>query len=499
MKLPSTFSIFPVSGKKPLVDWGEYSKRLPTTEELKSWEKYKEFGIATGPISRVLVLDDDGGLDTSKCLIPKTLTQKTPRGGTHYFFKWTSELDNKVTTKVGVLKGVDVRGAGGFAVFYGFERPYWTTPLANPPKWLVDLLPNKNLGSNGPTSAFPSKGGEVNLQKSQLEELLDGIGNGNRNDTFTRIAGSLRARGYSSNDMYLLLEPKAKQLDFSLQELRLLTESVARYKPNERQTETQIRVEENDETFSFSEFLKDRKPVEWLCNPLIAKGSIAFMAGLPKVSKTWLLMDLALEMAVGGTWLNKFPVKKSKVLFIDQERPKEETQRRFSALAVGKGIKFEDLDGRLSLRCKTTTKIDLEHSFQAFRKVLAKETPDIVFIDSFVTWHTKEESNRTEIQLVMERMKSLRNEFGCAFFFIHHETKASHQNAKEGQESSYLDMSGNVAIAAAAEHIFNVRRQDSESCMMFHTANNLGDTIDPVLIKVVDQNDAKTKIKVEAY
>lgn len=488
MKLPKTFSIFPVSGKRPLVDWAEYSKRLPTVEELKSWEKYKEFGIATGPTSKILVLDDDGGLDTSKYQIPKTLTQNTPRGGRHYFFKWIDVLDHKVTTKVGILPGVDVRGAGGFAVFYGFERPYWLTPLVLPPKWLIDLLPDKfesfNLSSTNAT-----------LEKSKIQELLNGIRTGNRNDSFTRVSGSLRNRGYSSTDIFTLLEPKAKEVGFDIQELRLLTESVGRYKPNERQTQTEIRIE--DKASSIEEFLKEQEKVNWIVPGLIAKKSIGFVVGLPETGKTWILIDLAIEAAKGGgLWLGKFPVEKAKVLFIDQERFKGETQRRFRSVISAKDLVAQKLKQELFIRCGTTTRIDLQHSFDAFKREVAEIKPDLIIIDSFATFHTTEENNRQSIQAVLERIKEIRNEFGCTFLFIHHENKMAFD--KENNDPSISQMAGSIAIPAAAESVLTVRKIEDGS-MVYHTKSTLSSTIDPFMVKVIDQNEQKTSIKVEAY
>lgn len=488
MKLPPTFSIFPVAGKKPLVEWGEYSNRLPTSQELESWKKYKEFGIATGPVSRILVLDDDGGLDLAKYPVPKTLTQKTPRGGTHYFFKWTDELEAKVTTKVGILEGVDVRGEGGFAVFYGFEKPHWIMPLALPPRWLVDLLPSK--------IRTPQIAEDADVSKSYIQGLLDDIKPGNRNDSFTRIAGSLRGRGYSIGDIFDLLAPKAREVDFGLEELRLLTESIGRYRPNE--ISEAIRPLEDGQANSIEEFLKDQETVEWIVPGMIAKKSIAFMVGLPETGKTWMSMDLAVESAKGGgLWLGKFPVKKAKVLFIDQERFKGETQRRLKAVIQGNGIKSAQLKDALFVRCGTTTRLDLQHSFEAFRKEVDEIRPDLIIIDSFATFHTKEENNRKDIQEVLERVKQIRNEFGCTFVFLHHENKMAF-NKEEAGDPSISQMAGSIAIPAAAETVFTVRKIEDGS-MVYHTKSTLSATVEPFMVKVTDQNEQQTSIKVEAY
>ncbi len=499
--LPPHFSIFPVNGKKPLVEWTPFQTRLATKAEKEKWANWPSghgWGIACGPISKLFVLDVDGP-DGRKSIegkpLPKTPTVATPRadGGVHLYFQWVPELEGRVTTKANVLPGIDVRGEGGFVAFYGWKLPPSVVPFAKPPQWLVDALPMK------PGYKVPEKpkAAEIKPQeateapKSWLAEKLGGLKEGNRNETFTAVAGSLRARDYKGSEIFDLLIPRAREIGFPESELRTICESVGRYTPRQRATEP--------EADSVEDFLADRKPVEWLCRPCFARGSISFVAGLPETQKTWLMLDFAIEAARGGKWLERYPIEKSRVIFIDQERPKSETQRRIAAMLKGKKLSMNDIKDQLFIRCGSTVKIDLQHSFEAFRKYLGERKPDIVIVDSLATFHTREESNRMEIQFVLEKVKELRDEFGCSFVFLHHETKMAFQSAKEGQPSSYLDMAGNVAIPAAAEHVFNMRRQDSASCFLYHTKNNLGMKIPNMLTKVTDLDPEQSAIVVEAH
>jgi hypothetical protein len=242
---------------------------------------------------------------------------------------------------------------------------------------------------------------------------------------------------------------------------------------------------------SFDSFMEAQAPVHWLCKNLLAKGSIGFIAGLPKTMKTWILIDLAIEMTrpSGNTWLGLFPVEKCKVLYIDQERPKGETQRRFRGIFSQKGLTPMDLREHLTVECGTTTRIDLEQSYQAFRSKLAKLRPDVVMIDSFVTFHTKEENNRKDIQEVFERIKSLRNEFGCAFIFIDHETKNVFTDKELKEEPSAFRMVGSVGKTAAAEWVLTVRRFDHASSNVYHTLSTLGPIVPSFLVSIHDTPD----------
>lgn len=243
---------------------------------------------------------------------------------------------------------------------------------------------------------------------------------------------------------------------------------------------------------NMGDFLAELSAIDWLCKPIIARKAIGFVAGLPETMKTWALIDLAVECAreSGGKWLGLFPVDGCRVLYVDQERFKGETQRRFKGVMGAKGLASDALKDRLFIRCGTTTRIDLEPSYQAFRHELARIKPDLVLVDSFATFHTREENNRRDIQEVMERVKALRQEFNCAVVFVDHENKGVFHAEKEGDEApSAFRMAGSVAKPAAAEFVLTVRRFDRASSKMYHTKSTLSQTVPSFTVSVHDTPD----------
>lgn len=478
-RIPNQFNVMLVANKKPLQSWKDITDRTQTAEEkAKVLESARAgtLGIITGPVSRIFVLDIDGPegeISLEGKHIPRTWTVHTPHGR-HYYFKWADELNDRVTTRAGIFNKVDIRGDGGYVVFYGWEIAPTVAPLASPPRWLIEALPKKESRQIlvGPLATLGS------------------IREGNRNQSFASLAGGLRARNYTTDVIFELLRPKAREVNFPESELMAVCQSIGRYEPT--------KIDGQGE--SIETFLADQTPVTWICEPFIAEQAIGFIAGLPESRKSWILIDLAIECARGGgLWLNKFPVKGCKVLLIDQERSKSEVQRRIQAVIAGKALRVSDIRTTLFVRSGTSTRIDLQSSYDSLRKELADVRPDIVLIDSFATFHTKNESNRMEIQQVMERIKELRNEFKCAIILIHHETKQAYQNKKEGAESSYLDMAGNVAIPAAAEFTMNVVKHDEQSSFCHHTKCTQGTKMAPFLVKVRDLNVERTQIAVEAF
>lgn len=139
-------------GKKPAIEWDPYKTRQATDAEIADWcVRFPNcsFGIATGTISGVVVLDVDypdiaapfiaehGGL-------PETVTARSSRG-LHYYFAAPS-FPTKNSQKDKRLPGMDVRGDGGLIVVppsmhrtgvrYAWEHHPDDYPFAELPEWL---------------------------------------------------------------------------------------------------------------------------------------------------------------------------------------------------------------------------------------------------------------------------------------------------------------------------------------------------------------------------
>jgi hypothetical protein len=126
------------------------------------WTQYPSamIGMPTGEASGYWVLDTD--LDTSEGIdgpgelnkliaknssLPTTRTSKTPRGGTHYFFKYTVPIKNSQSK---LAPDIDTRGDGGYVIlppsvtadgtFYCWSND--TDPVAEAPLWLISQILN---------------------------------------------------------------------------------------------------------------------------------------------------------------------------------------------------------------------------------------------------------------------------------------------------------------------------------------------------------------------
>lgn len=470
--------VFPCrpGNKEPLTANGCHDASTDVDVIRTWWTKTPDanIGIATGERSGLSVIDLDGdeGIANGRALnLTSPMWSKTG-DGEQLFYKHIDGARNSVKR---IAPGIDTRGEGGYviappSVHPNGKRYTWLLgPSQNLPEFPLSIIGQAKSKDTSPMSA------------SWLNDALTGLSEGNRNDTFARIIGKLHHSGLDKTAIWGLLLPHARACHFSEKELNSVIQSITRY-----QTDA-IRVGLDSQSSSIESFMSDIAPVLWLCDPIIAHGTLGFVAGLPETMKTWITIDLAVECAKGGgLWLGLFPVSDARVLFIDQERFKGETQRRFKGVMAAKGIEPATLKDRLFIKSGTTTRLDIDDSYRAFKQELLEIRPDIVIIDSFATFHVGDENDRMTIQKMLERVKELRTEIGCAFIFIDHENKGAYQANENHEAPTAGRMAGSVGKVAAAEFVLTVRRYDATTCMCYHTKSTLGPRIPSFTTHVVD-------------
>jgi putative DNA primase/helicase len=201
-----------------------YLYRAATAEELSSWA-WSGVGIVTGPLSGVLVLDVDGPegeAELKKHGHPVTPMARTASGGMHLYFR---HPEQPVRTGIRVAPGLDVKASGGYVVappsIGENGKPYeWIVrpeevDLAEPPRWLMDLLERER--PKGPAGAVGER-----------------IPPGERNKVLASLAGTMRRRGMGEGEIFAALQVANQQRcqpPLELQEVEKIAASVARYEP----------------------------------------------------------------------------------------------------------------------------------------------------------------------------------------------------------------------------------------------------------------------------
>src|SRR6266853_666241 len=480
------FAVFPCrpGNKEPMGSLVPNGCLDATTDDetIKGWWTKcpnANIGLATGKKSKVAVVDLDGAsgiLSGTRLKFFSAVTSLTGTGKQLWYADPNGSLKNSVKK---LATGIDIRGEGGYCVVPPSLHPNGKRyAWASLPLIRAHLSPLPDLIKTETPKLLQNT---LRKPEGWIAAALEEMKKGHVHNTLISVLGKFRIHGFTEEDTYKLLEPYAFENGRPFDGLRnKITEIWQRYQPG-------LAMQSSSKSETIDTFLEDIKEPEWICKPFFAKRSIGFVVGLPATLKTWLCADLAVECAgPSGLWLGLFPVTNCKVLFIDQERWKGETQRRFMAIIAAKGSAPIHMKEQLRMKSGTTIRLNIDMSYQAFRTELLEMRPDLVIVDSFATFHTVPETDRTEIQKVLERIKELRNEIGCTFLFINHESKAAYPNGEPQGVPTLATMLGSTGIGAAAEFCLTVRKVDENTSLVYHTKSTLASTVKAFYASVTD-------------
>lgn len=198
------FSVIPVNpeSKKPLVKtWKPYQTEKPSIEQINEWwNRWSKaaIGIVTGPVSSLLVLDIDDPegwkyvTETKRIGSEPTPIARTGGGGWHIYYSYPEGSNITVGARIGDEDlGLDFRGKTGYVIAPPSRHPSgdryrWDKSLkeytpTSPPDWLLRELEKKDR------------------PPGNVDDLLEGVKEGKRNNAATKVAGRYLAKFKEEN------------------------------------------------------------------------------------------------------------------------------------------------------------------------------------------------------------------------------------------------------------------------------------------------------------
>lgn len=199
------WSVFPLRGKLPTVEWKPYQKERPTREQIIAWWTVSPtagIGCALGRVSNVVRLDADGSGALERLValggIPATAEFVTGQGGRGWLLKY---LDGEKTQVIWKGKGeheeLRLQSDGAYTVLPPSDHPLggkyeWIsdTAPANPPQWLrdryVEAVLHDLVKELRPTVRQP--------ERSEIAEALQHI-DPDEYDTWVQVGMALKSAG----------------------------------------------------------------------------------------------------------------------------------------------------------------------------------------------------------------------------------------------------------------------------------------------------------------
>jgi replicative DNA helicase len=197
---------------------------------------------------------------------------------------------------------------------------------------------------------------------------------------------------------------------------------------------------------------------------LLRAGWLLVITARPKVGKSIAAVNLALALAEGKPFLN-LPTSPCAVLYIDLERPLETLNRLKTLGAIGNPNIFvpeERIDA---------DKLDTLR--ELIRQVKERTNrPVVVVIDTlgdFITPSLRQRkasiNDYDPIAEILQDLRDLALELGCAFVFTHHARKALAEEANE------VDILGSTAIAGKFDVLVHLQRANPATLRLIAEGN----------------------------
>jgi RecA-family ATPase len=177
-----------------------------------------------------------------------------------------------------------------------------------------------------------------------------------------------------------------------------------------------------------SEALKDPPPLaDVLIDGILRKGHKMLISGPSKAGKSFFLMELAVALANGDTWIG-FPCRESRVLYVNFEIDEASCINRFieirKAVFERRNIRYDHMDDLLvwNLRGYAMKLGDLVPKLVARAKDL---NLDVILVDPIYKVISGDENNASDMSAFCNEFDRIATLLKCSVIYCHHHSKGS--------------------------------------------------------------------------
>lgn len=159
---------------------------------------------------------------------------------------------------------------------------------------------------------------------------------------------------------------------------------------------------------------------------LLREGETMNLIASPKTGKSWLVLDLAIAVAMGRPWLGRFPTVAGDVLIIDNELHGETSANRIPKVAKARGIGTDEFADSVFIRNLRGGLQDLVSLGPYFRAIEPGRFRLIV-LDAFYRFLPAgmDENANADMATLYNHIDRYAADLGCAFVLIHHSSKGN--------------------------------------------------------------------------
>ncbi len=421
---------------------------------------------------RVVVfdLDDGGGADrpwrermldlvAAHGQLPATKITTTPSGGRHAFYRWPADVPIPAGDE---LFGFTVRWPGrGYLVGPGSrigDREYRAGPVTEiaelPKPWVEAALAERPVRRDAPAAdAITVTGGFT---------LPDRIPSGRRYATVRDYVASRYNTGLSLDELWELVRTQvAPRFEVAKTEAELRADfervtakiverlGAPAHVPSAPRSAEEISASSIDA----ADLLElDIPPLQWIVPDLLPEGTTV-LAGPPKLGKSCLVYQIAVEVALGGELLGR-AIEQGDVLYLALEDGKRRGQTRLRAALGDRGMPR----GRLEVRWSAAK---LGEGLEPELLDWLGHHPDarLVAIDTLQRVRARGDARRNAYEVDVEDLARLQDIFkdrAVGLLIVHH-------SKKDAGDDFLASVSGTYGITGSADTTLVIQRKRLET------------------------------------
>lgn len=302
--------------------------------------------------------------------------------------------------------------------------------------------------------------------------LLDGVSEGERNVSITRLAGRYIGKGLSREEILpILMDANSRfKPPLPLKEIEACLDSTLK---THQKNHPEPSAKEEKDTKGINYHLTTLNDVfeypepTFLIDPILVEGTVLAIGAYTGTGKSVTALSIEKAILSGKPLWGKYPVLKTgPVLLVDEETPKGFLKERIKKMSFCKTmplyfLHFQDV------------RLDKDEYFNALMSKVEEVKPVLVVIDSLIRVHRQKEDDATSMSKVVDRLRKIAN-WGTTVLVIHHHKKG------EGPLSQMLRGSSDIPGGIDVEYALIPK----DGYLQFSSVKTRTKPLDPIRLKM---------------
>lgn len=235
---------------------------------------------------------------------------------------------------------------------------------------------------------------------------------------------------------------------------------------------------------------------------LFPRGYISVVASMAGAGKTWLMQYIACQLSIGGRILDGIVAKspKYKTLILAGETGKKMLDKRLAQTNWG----YEPKNIRVYEAIKWAKlgipyMINTREGQETIAAVIEVERPTVLWLDTFISFHTADESKMADMTAVYQFMLRMANYYNMAVVLNHH-TRKKPSTAK-GDKPIYTqdDVIGSSAGIRLANSVYIISVEQLDAGKSIQTVKNVkawDKKVPPFSYQFIENEEGYTDFKI---